>query len=49
MEVQFWARLGLRPEDLLQMPWKKVQEYTTYIELLLSKEDMDRKKSQSGG
>lgn len=44
MEVQFWERLGLRPADLDEMPWRKVQEYSTYIELLLQKEEMDRKK-----
>jgi hypothetical protein len=47
MEMQFWERLGLRARDLDEMPWKQVQEYATYIELLLRKEELDRKKSQS--
>ena len=45
MEVQFWERLGLRAEDLDRMPWRKVQEYSTYIELLLQKEQLERRKN----
>lgn len=48
MEAQFWKRLGLRAKDLDELPWKQVQEYSTYIELLLKKEQLDDKK-RSGG
>lgn len=45
METQFWKRLGLRKADLDAMPWKQVQHYTTYIELLLRKEAAENRKT----
>jgi hypothetical protein len=46
MEVQFWERLGLTSEAIERLPWKKVVEYSTYIEILLQKEAMDRAKQK---
>jgi hypothetical protein len=38
MEMQFWQRLGLRPQDIDQLPWKQAIEYSTYIELICQHE-----------
>lgn len=47
METQFWKRLGLRSMDLDAMPWRQVEHYSTYIELLLRKEATENR--QAGG
>ncbi len=44
MEAQFWKRLGLTAEAVDRMPWKKVQQYTTYIDLLIRREELEAKK-----
>lgn len=42
MEAQFWDRLGLRPKDIDEMPWKQAVEYATYIELICQHEKAER-------
>jgi hypothetical protein len=38
LEQQLWQRLGIHLADLETRPWREVEEYLLYIELIVSEE-----------
>lgn len=49
LEHQLWTRLGLRREDLARRPWREVEEYITYIELIVREEQAQARRGSAHG
>lgn len=40
IEAELWKRLGLHLSDLEARPWREVEDYFTYLELIAREEQM---------
>lgn len=46
-EAQLWQRLGLRREDLLQRPWREVDDYLLFIQLIAREEAEQQRRANA--
>lgn len=47
-EQQLWQRLGLRRQDLETRPWREVEDYLLYIQLITREEQAQQRRANSG-
>lgn len=40
LEAELWKRLGLHLADLEHRPWREVEDYFTYLELITREEQI---------
>jgi hypothetical protein len=43
-----WQRLGLRRQDLETRPWREVEDYLLYIQLITREEQAQQRRANSG-
>jgi hypothetical protein len=48
LEQQMWQRLGLRRQDLETRPWREVEDYLLYIQLITREEQAQQRRANSG-
>jgi hypothetical protein len=46
LEAQLWQRLGLHLADLEGRPWREVEDYFTYIELIVREEQAQARRAK---
>jgi hypothetical protein len=51
IEHQLWERLGQRldPRPLYERPWREVEDYILYVQLICREEDAQRRRQQHRG
>lgn len=47
LRQQFWKRLGLRLEDLDGLPWREVEDYILYIQLICREEEAKNRQANA--
>jgi hypothetical protein len=48
LEAELWKRLGLHLSDLESRPWREVEDYFTYLELITREEQAQARRSSHG-
>lgn len=47
LRQQLWKRAGLKLEDLDSLPWREVEDYILYIQLICREEEAQQRKAKS--
>lgn len=48
LEQQLWQRLGLHARDLEDRPWREVEDYLLFIQLIVREEQAQARRSAGG-